>query len=194
MINFKKTLYFFSLILLSGFLWWLLLLFNTFPKKFYNEEMTRNPNKLGIVVLTGGKMRIEKGVNLLAKGYGGKLFISGAFKPSDIKMKYGDEKVTKELFDCCVFFGDKAKNTLENAYEVQKWLQGNPEINNIMLVSSYYHLPRSLMIFEKKINSDIIIYPVLAESDIDLRTELFFHIKLIISEYFKVIYTLVFLR
>ena len=194
MINFKKTLYFFFLILLSGFLWWLLLLFNTFPKKFYNEEIINNPSNMGIVVLTGGELRIEKGVILLAKGYGDKLFISGAFKPSDIKMKYGLEKVTKELFDCCVFFGDKAKNTLENAYEVQKWLQSNQEINSIMLVSSYYHLPRSLMIFEKKISSDITIYPVLAESDIDLRTELFFHIKLMISEYFKVLYTLAFLR
>ena len=37
-------------------------LFNTFPKKFYNEEIINNPSNMGIVVLTGGKLRIEKGI------------------------------------------------------------------------------------------------------------------------------------
>ena len=35
-----------------------------------------------------------------------------------------------------VFFGEKAKNTVENAYEVEKWLNENSEINSIILVSS----------------------------------------------------------
>ena len=48
------------------------------------------------------------------------------------------------------FFGEKARNTLENSYEVQKWLDENNEIKSIILVSSYYHLPRSMMIFKKK--------------------------------------------
>ena len=60
--------------------------------------------QVGIVVLTGGKQRIEKGVDLLLKGYGKKLFISGVFMPSEIEIKFENEKEKNELFKCCVFF------------------------------------------------------------------------------------------
>ena len=104
---------------------------------------------MGIVVLTGGKHRIEKGVNLLARGYGKKLFISGVFMPSEINTKFSLEKEKSDLFKCCVFFGEKAKNTVENALEVEKWLMKNKEIKSVILVSSYYHLPRSMIILKK---------------------------------------------
>ena len=192
MISFKKILVFIFVSLLAGIIWWILLLFNTFPKKTYLNDTLENPNEIGIIVLTGGKHRIEKGVDLLARGHGKKLFISGVFMPSEVHTKFSLEKEKSELFKCCVFFGEKAKNTLENALEVEKWLMQNKEIKSIILVSSYYHLPRSMIIFEKKISSKIKIFPIPAVYRKSLDSDFFFHVKLIISEYFKIIYTLIF--
>ena len=192
--SYKKIFNFFLLSLVAGFLWWTLLLFNTFPKKVYFHSPTQISGIVGIVVLTGGKNRIEKGVDLLSKGYGDKLLISGVFMSSEIEEKFSLEKEKNELFKCCVFFDQKSKNTLENAEEVAKWLNENKDIKSIILVSSYYHLPRSIMIFEKTISSDVKVYPVPATQNKNFRNQFFFHLKLIISEYFKVLYTIMFLR
>ncbi len=192
--SFKKIFSFFLFSLLAGFLWWTLLLFNTFPKKLYSNNPSQLSDSVGIIVLTGGKNRIEKGVDLLSKGYGDKLLISGVFMPSEIEAKFSLEKEKKELFKCCVFFDQRSKNTLENAQEVDKWLNENRNIKSIILVSSYYHLPRSIMIFEKKIISDVNIYPIPAIRNINFRNHFFFHLRLIISEYLKVIYTILFIR
>ena len=192
--SYKKIFSFFLLSLIAGFLWWTLLLFNTFPKKVYFNSSTQISGIVGIVVLTGGKNRIEKGVDLLSKGYGDKLLISGVFMSSEIEEKFSLEKEKNELFKCCVFFDQKSKNTLENAQEVDKWLNENKDIKSIILVSSYYHLPRSIMIFEKTITSDVKVYPVPATQNKNFRNQFFFHLKLIISEYFKVIYTTIFIR
>ena len=192
--SFKKIFDFFLFLLLAGFIWWTLLLFNTFPKKLYLNNPSETSEKTGIVVLTGGKNRIEKGVDLLSKGYGNKLLISGVFMPSEIEAKFSLEKEKSELFRCCVFFDERSKNTLENAVEVDKWINQNKDIKSIILVSSYYHLPRCIMIFEKKITSKVKIYPKPAVQNANFRNQFFFHLRLIISEYFKVIYTIVFIR
>ena len=71
---------------------WLILIFHTFPKKYYLDEKNKDPEKIGIVVLTGGKMRIEKGISLLENGYGKKLFISGVFQSTEIETKYRSKK------------------------------------------------------------------------------------------------------
>ena len=192
--SYKKIFSFFLLSLIAGFLWWVLLLFNTFPKKVYFNSSTEILGKVGVVVLTGGKNRIEKGVDILSKGYGDKLLISGVFMPSEIEAKFSLEKEKKELFKCCVSFDQRSKNTYENAEEVVKWLNENKDIKSIILVSSYYHLPRSIMIFEKKIESDVKIYPTPAIQKINFKNQPFFQLKLIISEYFKVLYTIMFVK
>ena len=190
--SYKKIFSFFLLSLIAGFFWWVLLLFNTFPKKVYLTSLSEIPGKVGVVVLTGGKNRIEKGFDILSKGYGDELLISGVFMPSEIEAKFSLEREKKELFKCCVSFDQKSQNTLENAEEVKKWLNQNRDIKSIILVSSYYHLPRSIMIFEKKIKSDVKIYPTPAIKKNNFRNQFFFHLKLIISEYLKVLYTIIF--
>ena len=190
--SYKKIFSFFLLSLIAGFFWWVLLLFNTFPKKVYLTSLSEIPGKVGVVVLTGGKNRIEKGFDILSKGYGDELLISGVFMPSEIEAKFSLEREKKELFKCCVSFDQKSKNTLENAEEVEKWLNQNKDIKSIILVSSYYHLPRSMMILEKKIKSDVKIYPTPAIQKNNFENQIFFHLKLIISEYFKVLYTIIF--
>ena len=193
MTKFKNFFNFFLTVIFFGFIWWLILIFNIFPKKHYLQEKYEKPEEVVIVVLTGGKMRIERGLNLLENGYGNKLFISGVFQRSEIETKYSLDKKFVSQLNCCIFFGEKAKNTIENAYEVERWLSTSNYIRKIILVTSYYHIPRSLIIFNKIIpNLEIIPSPAVQKNK--FRGEVIFHFRLIISEYFKVLYTLMTIR
>ena len=193
MTNFRKISFIFFTLTISGFIWWLILIFNTLPKKYYSIKFPDNSDNVGIIVLTGGKMRIEKGIEILQKGYGTKMFISGVFMPSEIQAKLNSEKNKKDLLECCIYFGEEARNTIENAIEVRKWLVKNNDIEKVILITSYYHLPRSMLIFEKKLGN-IIIHPKPAVDNVNLLDEPTFHLRLIVSEYFKVIYSLIFVR
>lgn len=194
MINFKNIFSILISIILVGFIWWIIFLFNILPKNYYSKTFPHSSYDTGIVVLTGGKMRIERGMEILQKGYAEKMFISGVFMPSEIETKFRIEKSKKDLLDCCINFGAEAKNTIENAVEVNQWLSDNSEIIKIILITSYYHLPRSILMFEKKIDRNLEVFPVPAVEKVNLLEQPIFHIKLITSEYFKVIYTLLFVK
>ena len=194
MINFKKFFLFIILIIFAGFIWWVIFLFNILPKNYYSKNFPDRSYNTGVIVLTGGKMRIEKGMEIMQKGYAEKMFISGVFMPSEIQMKFKIEKTKKDLLECCISFGEEAKNTIENAAEADQWLRKNPEITKVILITSYYHLPRSILIFEKKLRSNPEIYAVPAVEKVNLLEQPLFHLKLVSSEYFKVIYTIFFMK
>ena len=188
--KFKKILLFFFLATLASLIWWNIYLFDTFPKRYYLKEEYKPSSSVGIVVLTGGKGRIEKGIELLQNGYGEKLFISSVFSKNDIKTKLEKYNNGNYLFECCISFDNNAKNTNENVLEVKRWLDNNTEINKLILVSSYYHLPRAFIIVKNKLPEfEIIAVPAI--NDLDFRSNLAFHIKLNFFEYFKVLYTII---
>ena len=194
MINFKKFFLFIILLIFAGFIWSVIFLFNILPKNYYSKNFPDRSYNTGVIVLTGGKMRIEKGMEIMQKGYAEKMFISGVFMPSEIQMKFKIEKTKKDLLECCISFGEEAKNTIENAAEADQWLRKNPEITKVILITSYYHLPRSILIFEKKLWSNPEIYAVPAVEKVNLLEQPLFHLRLVSSEYFKVIYTLLFVK
>ncbi len=188
MINFRKFIFVILLINFFAFIWWLILIFNTFPKKYYYNESYSEKENTAIVVLTGGKGRIQKGIDLYKENNGKFLIISGVFKESEFEIK---DLIDKQVVNqsCCIFYDKEATNTIENAYQVKKWLINNREINRLILVSSYYHLPRSFIIFSNIIkNKNISLVPAIYNLRID--KSIFFHIKLITLEYFKIIYTM----
>ena len=191
MTKFKKVFYFFFLVFITTLLWWVLFLFHTFPKNYYLGDSLSDSNGTGIVVFTGGKGRIEKGIELLINGKGEKLFISGIFIGTDIESKYEIDIKDSKIFECCISYGDNARNTIENVSEVSNWLEENYQIKKIILVSSYYHLPRSLIIFRKFL-PDVEIEVTPAFEKRDIKSDYFFHFKLILYEFFKVFYTIVF--
>ncbi|MEE2695323.1 MAG: YdcF family protein [Pseudomonadota bacterium] len=188
MTNFKKLIIFFLTIGFISFSWWLILLFNIFPKSFYLPTNYKLGDETAIIVLTGGKGRIEKGTELFDNGLGKYLFISGVFKKSELEIR--DEIINQiEKRECCIIYDENARNTFENAHEVKRWLERKNNLNNLILVTSYYHLPRSYIIFKNAIpDRNISLFP--AEFNIRFDKEFFFHARLIISEYFKVIYTI----
>ena len=102
-------------------------------------------------------------------------------------------KNLKKIYWTVVNFGAKAKNTIENAIEANQWLKDNSEITKIILITSYYHLP-SILIFEKKIKRKLEVFAIPAVEKVNLFEQPIFHLKLITSEYFKVIFTLIFVK
>ena len=100
-----------------------------------------------IVVLTGDSGRIESGVRLLLQDKGKKLFISGAgsmVTPADvIKNVPQDLRAAVAYRTVDIVLGHYAQNTIGNAEETAGWLQ-RQHYKSIRLVTSSYHMPRSL--------------------------------------------------
>ncbi|MEL6967054.1 MAG: YdcF family protein [Pseudomonadota bacterium] len=122
----------------------------------FSQQVTR-PKALasdakadGIVVLTGAPARIEKGLELLGEGRGQRLLISGVgAQTSDAEVKRRNP-AGANLFECCVDTERLAENTVGNAEESAKWIKGKGYAS-IILVTSDYHMPRSLMAFRQRL-------------------------------------------
>jgi len=127
-----------------------------------NQRKIINENKKAIVVLTGGPRRLEEGFQLLEREMGSTLFISGVnpiVTKKDLKKILNTNTSNKKniLFDCCVYYEKKSKNTQSNSIEANKWLTEN-DYNEIFLVTSTSHMPRSIYEFKKNAPK-IIIHP-----------------------------------
>lgn len=117
-----------------------------------------------IVVLTGGSNRVDTGFDLLAQGSGKKLFISGVYRGTDVKLLLNHWKSEAQgNFECCVVLGFEADNTAENALETVEWLRGE-NFNSLYLVTANYHLPRALLKFDEIAPGlDITPFPVVPD-------------------------------
>ena len=99
--------------------------------------------KTGIAVLTGGRYRITKGVSLLQQGKGERLLISGVM--DEVKLEDIAKREDVRFFDGSekkVDLGYKARTTVGNAEEIKEWAAKNG-FKNIVVVTSFYHIPRS---------------------------------------------------
>lgn len=116
-----------------------------------------------IVVLTGGSQRLNVGLDLLAAGMAEKLFVSGVYHGVDVqKLLELAQKAPGEL-ECCIVMGH-AENTVGNAAETALWVRKNG-IASLRLVTSNYHMPRSLLEFHRMLpDTPIIPHPVFPET------------------------------
>ncbi len=114
----------------------------------------------GVVVFTGAGARITAGMDLLNKGAGSRLLISGVnpeITRSSIQAMWTGET---DLFECCVDLGLEARSTEGNAAEVRDWANTHG-FTRLILVTSDYHMPRALL--ETRTNLadiEIAAYPV----------------------------------
>lgn len=100
-----------------------------------------------IVVLTGGSGRLDEGLTLLEQGFAGKLFISGVYQGVDMQNLLQAYRDSPQDLNCCVAIGH-AVDTINNAIETAKWVRDN-NITSVRLVTSAYHMPRSVLEFEQ---------------------------------------------
>ena len=98
----------------------------------------------GIVVLTGGPLRISRAVTLLDEGRAERLLISGVFPATTGQRIQRELSAEPALFECCVDIGHEAIDTRSNATEAALWVRENG-YRDVILVTSNYHMPRSLM-------------------------------------------------
>lgn len=96
-----------------------------------------------IVVLTGGELRLVAGAKLLAEGRGARLLISGVNPQTTLESLHRISGLSERLFACCVDI-DYASSTTGNADETSAWAKARG-FNRLILVTSSYHMPRSLL-------------------------------------------------
>jgi uncharacterized SAM-binding protein YcdF (DUF218 family) len=142
-----------------------------------------------IVVLTGGSNRLDAGFDLLEKGFGKKLFISGVYRGTEIKklLKHWKDEPQSNL-DCCVVLGFEADNTAGNAVETIDWLR-RQNYTSLYLVTANYHLKRALLEFNRIApNLDIAPFPVAPDHlDLNLWWQSPLTRNLVLREYMKYI-------
>lgn len=98
----------------------------------------------GIVVLTGGKARVETAIALLADGKAGRLLISGAHRDSSSASIRRAVKGDADMFACCIDIDKNALDTIGNAEEAAAWARQHG-FDSLIVVTSDYHMPRSLL-------------------------------------------------
>ena len=156
---------------------------------FYINNFTTDVDETtdAIVVLTGGRNRIAEGVKLLNQNFADKLFISGVSPHVTI------EAIEKESHTHInapekVILGFKATNTIENAQEIKEWIEQN-NIHSVRLVTSNYHLPRSMAeLSAYNLPLKITAYPVYSEKVSDSWWKSWGTFKFIFAEYNKFLF------
>lgn len=117
-----------------------------------------------IICLAGGRGRINAAIGLYNRGFGQSLFIIGAgrktnlnsiiknLKPN-VRAGMSREKIQRVVIE------NESRNTIENAFAISHLLRRHPENAKIILITSSYHMRRSLLILNKVLKEKREIYP-----------------------------------
>jgi len=117
-----------------------------------------------IVVLTGGSLRLETGLDLLTDNRASKLFVSGVHRGVDVQQLLKIVQRFPDALTCCIALGYDANNTEGNAKETAAWLK-KEQYHSIRLVTSSYHMLRSSAEFRAEMPEiKIIEHPVFPKS------------------------------
>ena len=130
------------ILILSHFIFFLSLIKN------FKSDFEKSIKVDSIVVLTGDKFRISKGMELLTNGIGKKLLLSGVNKDITLNNIKNQLSNYRDYFDCCVDIDNISSNTFQNSRETFLWLEKN-NYNSVLIVSSDYHMPRVKLEFER---------------------------------------------
>ncbi|QSV45551.1 YdcF family protein [Geobacter benzoatilyticus] len=109
-----------------------------------------------IVVLAGGRGRVEEGVRLFRDRQGKYLFLIGV-DPLVRKRELFRDRQGEDLSER-VFLEKASRNTLENALYGREIID-RKDIRSIRLITSRYHMKRATLIFRNTLPRDIAIYP-----------------------------------
>ena len=168
---------------------------NSFKEKILTLQ--KDPINLSskVVILTGGTNRIKEGFEVIYKLdkksiTNLKVLVSGTGKGfSKLSLQ---EKLNPgfdlRLIECCVELDSVSHNTYSNAIETSKWVSKN-NIEEILLITSNYHIPRSILEFQNKMpNLKILYYPIIPKKhQINKWLKSFETFSLIFIEYCKYI-------
>lgn len=141
------------LIMISFFLWLAGFFWFVEGVPVESDENGEIPKSDAIIALTGGMGRITTAIDVLQQNIAPKLFITGVGTdvtlPELIQQDVSPNK-RKPLryYRSRVELGYVARSTAGNVREANGWMVANP-VKSIVLVTSNYHMPRSLYLFRQ---------------------------------------------
>jgi uncharacterized SAM-binding protein YcdF (DUF218 family) len=103
-----------------------------------------------IVVLTGSKGRIPRGLAMLREGTAPRMLVTGVYeevRPGEFAAAYN---VSPQLMECCVTLGFAALDTRGNARETAVWVAEN-RVRSIRLVTSDWHMRRAALQLDEQL-------------------------------------------
>jgi uncharacterized SAM-binding protein YcdF (DUF218 family) len=107
-----------------------------------------------VVVLTCGKGRIERGLEVLGQHEAQRMLVSGV----DPSVREGElaklQGAPLALFKCCVDLGKEAVDTRTNADEAARWL-GKQGYKSVRLVTTDWHMPRARLELRRAVGKDV---------------------------------------
>jgi uncharacterized SAM-binding protein YcdF (DUF218 family) len=123
-------------------------------KTFSYRQNTQKAD--AIVVLTGGKGRVEEGIRLFRESRAEFLFLVGvdpAVRKSDLyRPKPGDPSADNVILE------KSSRNTLENSIFGRDVIV-HSGVHSVLLITSRYHLKRASILFRNSLPKDITIIP-----------------------------------
>lgn len=123
----------------------------------------------GVVVLTGGAGRIDRGLETLRSGWAPRLFVSGVdreVKPHEFAAEY---KIGSRQMACCITLGFAATDTTSNASETADWIAAQ-RIRSIRLVTSDWHMRRAVLELRRTVPGAVTLIPDAVPTRPSLRT------------------------
>lgn len=117
--------------------------FVAFATHVMRDTPDKNAMADGIVVLTGPGNRISAGAALLSAGRAKRMLITGVNRRTPAADVARISGLDRQTFTCCVDLGYEALNTIGNADETRNWAKAH-NFKRLLIVTSSYHMPRSL--------------------------------------------------
>ncbi len=133
--------------------------FFLFINKIPDEEAMTNEGVDAIIVWTGDYARIKTAFLLHERNENTLLFISGAYDGAsleEIRIASGYDKPPKEKL---IHIGRQARDTIGNAQETADFVREH-NIGKIYLITSNYHIPRSLYLLKKQNIPNLQVFPI----------------------------------
>jgi len=136
-----------------------------------NPEITAIPQDSVIICLAGGKFRVEAAYSLYSQGVGERLLIIGAGKKSTamgLARAHASEaaqSIPQGRFEKIQVETD-SNNTIENAFAVARLLEQSPNVKNLVLVTSGFHMRRAQVMIQSQVDRNINIIPFIPPSDV----------------------------
>jgi uncharacterized SAM-binding protein YcdF (DUF218 family) len=121
------------------------------------------------VVITGGRGRIEQGIEVLKAGRAKRLLVAGAdpaVTKKDLIARLGGNA---RLVNCCVDLGSESVDTRSNAEEAQRWLTKRG-YRSFRLITSDWHMRRARYEFRKVLGDHYQLVPDAVRTEPSLLT------------------------
>ncbi len=126
---------------------------------YYNLNMPKaagNVTTDGVVVLTGGQDRVERGVDILNHHLAKRLLISGVDKSVSLKNIATTYKIPDRLMGCCVDLGRQAIDTQSNAIETATWIRQRG-FRSVRVITNNWHMARAHFELARSIPRDVVM-------------------------------------